>query len=62
MKDPVEVQPPGSNSFLVVLCVYISRDRASFAPLGDLPLDLPNSSEIGLKLSPTNHSRYTVLV
>ena len=62
MKDPVEVQPPGGDLFLVVLCVEVSGNRISFALLGDPHLDLRNSPEIGLKLSPTGCSKCTVLV
>jgi len=62
MKDPVEVQPPGRNLFLVVLCVEVSGNRISFALLGDPRLDLRNSPEIGLRLLPMGCSKCTVLV
>ena len=39
MKNPVEVQPPGGDLFLVVPRVEEPRGRISFAPLGDVPLD-----------------------
>ena len=62
MKDPVEVQLPGGNFFLVVLCVEVSRNHAPFTLVGDLPLDLRNSPEIGLRLSPMGCSKCTALV
>ena len=40
MKDPIEVQPPGGNRFLIVFRVEKSRDRVPFTPLDDVPLDL----------------------
>ena len=40
MKDPIEVQPPSSNRFFIVLCMIASRDRIPFTPFDDVPLDL----------------------
>ena len=46
MKDPIEVQPPGRDRLLIVLGVEESRDRISFTPLDDVPLDLGHSPAI----------------
>ena len=40
MEDPIEVQPPSRDRPLIVLRVESSRDRISFTPLDDAPLDL----------------------
>jgi hypothetical protein len=45
-KDPGEVRPPGSDCFLVVLCVDKPRDYIPFSLLDDLPLDLRHSPAI----------------
>ena len=48
MKDLIEVQPPGRNRLLIVLCVERPRDRISFTPpLDDVLLDLGHRSMIG---------------
>ena len=46
MEDPIEVQPPGRDRPLIVLRVESSRDRISFTPLDDAPLDLGHSPVI----------------
>ena len=46
MKDPVEIQPPGRDRLLVVLCVEHPGDPISFTPLHNVPLDLSHSSAI----------------
>ena len=46
MKNPVQVQPPGSDRFTVGLLAEISRDRISFTPLDDIRLDLGHSAAI----------------
>ena len=46
LKNPVQVQPPGSDRFTVGLLVEISRDRISFTPLDDIRLDLGHSAAI----------------
>ena len=43
MKNPVEVQLPGSDCLIVVLLVKMSRDRISFTALDDVLLDLGHS-------------------
>jgi len=45
LKDPDEIQLPGSDSSLVVLCVEVSRNCVSFSLLDDIPLDLRHSPE-----------------
>ena len=50
-KDPVEVQPPGCDRLFIVLRVEKSRDRISFAPLDDIPLDLSHSPAIASLVS-----------
>jgi len=62
MKDPVEVRPPACDFLFVVLGMEVSRSRASFALLYDLPLDLRHGPEIRSKMSPTSCSKCTVLV
>ena len=47
MKDPVEVQLPGGDSFFIILRVEKLRDRVSFTPLDDVSLDLGHSPVIG---------------
>jgi len=46
MKDPVEVQLPGSDRLLIILRVEKSRDRISLAPLDNVSLDLGHSPEV----------------
>ena len=46
MKDPVEVQPPGRDRFLIILGVESSRDHIPFTPLDDVPLDLGHGPAI----------------
>ena len=43
VEDPVEVQPPGRNRPLIVLCVENAGDGISFTPLDDTSLDLGHS-------------------
>ena len=45
VENPVEAQLPGSDRFLIVLCVIKSRDRIPFTPLYDVPLDLVHSPD-----------------
>jgi len=45
VKDPDEIQPPGGNPLLVVLCVEVLRNHVSFALLDDPRPDLRHSSE-----------------
>jgi len=45
-EDPVEVQPPGSDSLTVILLVKTSRDRILFTPFDDVLLDLDHSTAI----------------
>jgi hypothetical protein len=47
MKDPIELQLPTGDFFLVVLRMEKSRDRVPSAPFDDLPLDLPYGSVVG---------------
>ena len=49
MKNPAEVQLPGSDFPSVALCVKVSRNRALFALPGDIPLYLFHSPEITSK-------------
>jgi hypothetical protein len=51
MKDPVEVRPPGGDRLFVALRMEKSRDRISFTPLDDLPLDLCHSPAIETTVS-----------
>jgi len=51
VKDPDEVQPPGGDRFLVVLCVENLRDCIPFAVLDDLPLDIRDSPGIMPKVN-----------
>ena len=46
MEDPVEVQLPSGNRFLVVLRMQKSRDCVPSAPFDDLPLDPRHGSAI----------------
>ena len=39
--DPIEIQPPGRDCLIVVLCTEGSGERAPFTSLDDIPLD-PN--------------------
>jgi hypothetical protein len=45
MKNPVEVQLPGSNRLFILLLVITSRDQIPFTPLDDVPLDLVRSPD-----------------
>ena len=56
MKDPVEIQPPGGDFLLVVLCVEMSRNYISFALFDDILLDLRYSSEIRSKIPSMSYS------
>jgi len=47
LKDPVQVQPPGRNRFLIALRVEHPREPISFTLLCDVPLDLGHSPTIG---------------
>ena len=62
MKDSVEVRPPGGNIFFVVLCVEVSGNSISFAPLDGLPLNLGHSPEVRSKRSSERYSKCTLLV
>ena len=44
LNNLVEVQFPGGDLFLVVLCMETSRNHISFSLLDDVPFDLPHSS------------------
>jgi len=57
LKNPVKVQLPGGNFFLVILCMQVSRKRVSFVLFDDLLLDLPNSPEITSRTSSTSCSK-----
>ena len=46
MKDPDEVQPPGSDRLLIILRVEKSRNCISFALFDDLPLDPRHGPEV----------------
>ena len=61
LKDPVEVRLPACDFLFVVLGVEVSRSRASFALLYDLPLDLRHGPKIRSKMSPTSCSKCAVL-
>ena len=60
MKDPVEVRPPGGNSFLVVLWEEASTNQSVFSPLDDLPLDSRHSSEVRPKAPYMSYSKESV--
>lgn len=45
MKNPVEVQPPGSDRVFIVLCVIASGNRTPFTPLDDMSPDLVHSPD-----------------
>ena len=47
MKNPIEIQLPGSNCLFIVLGMEESRDGIPSALLDDLPLNLAHSSAIG---------------
>ena len=46
MKNPIEVQLPGRDRFLVILCMDKSRKRIPSALLDDIFLDLCNGPAI----------------
>ena len=46
-KDPIKVQPPGSNRFFIVFCMIASRDQIPFTPFDDVPLNLGHSPDWG---------------
>jgi hypothetical protein len=60
VKDPIEVLPPSSNHILVVLRAKESRDRISFSPLDDLPLDLGHGSAIETSGEGTIHQMHSL--
>ena len=62
MKDPNEVQLPGGDFFLVVLCVEVLRNHISFSLLDDLPLDFNHSPKVRSKASSMRYSKRTLLV
>ena len=62
MKDSVKVRPPGGNLFFVVLCVEVSGNYISFAPLDGLPLNLRHSPEVRSKKSSEALKVYVVCV
>ena len=45
-KDPVEIQIPSGNRFLVIFCMDKSREYIPFTLLGDPILDLLHSSAV----------------
>jgi hypothetical protein len=47
MKNPIELQLPTGDCFLVVPRMEKSTDRVPFALFDDLPLDLPYGSVAG---------------
>jgi len=49
LKDLVELQPPDSDLFLVVLCMEVSRNYVSVSLLGDIPFDLCHSPGVRRK-------------
>jgi len=51
VKDPVEVQLPGSNPFFIVLCTEESRGCISPTVLDDLSLNLGHGSGIEKSVS-----------
>jgi hypothetical protein len=55
MKNLVELQPPGSDRLVVTLLVEMSRDRVSFTPFDNVPLDLDHSSVIESFVSSSLH-------
>ena len=59
MKNPVKVQPPGSDCLFIVFCVEMPGDWVLFAPLGDVPLDPVHISAIE---SSADHTVYASLV
>ena len=58
-KNPVQVRPPSSDRLIVVLLVETSRDRISFTPLDDVPLDLGYSPAIECFVSKLSHADVT---
>jgi len=51
MKNPLQIQLPGSNLFIVAHSAEISKDRISFTPFDDVPLDLIHSPTIKSSVS-----------
>lgn len=51
MKNPIEVRPPGGDSFFIVLRVEEPSDRISFTLLDDVPLDPGHSPAIERSVS-----------
>lgn len=51
MEDPVDVQFPGSNPFLVIFRVKKSKEWVSFTPFDNSPLDFQHSSAMKNVLS-----------
>jgi len=45
MKDPVEIQPPGTDRVFIILRVIASGNRVPFTPLDDVSLDLVHSPD-----------------
>ena len=46
MKNPVQVQLPGTDCLAVALLAKMSRDRISFTALDNMPLDLGHSPTV----------------
>ena len=57
IEDPDEIQPPGYNSFLVVLRIEMSRNHVPLSLLDDLPLHLLHGPGVGSKPSVITHSK-----
>ena len=51
MKEPVEIQPPGRDSFFVALRVEKARNGISFPQLDGVPLDLRHSPTVKSTIS-----------
>ena len=51
VKDPVELQLPARDRLFVGLRVEMSRDRTSFLPIDDVPVDLGHSPAIESSMS-----------
>jgi hypothetical protein len=50
LRNPIEVLSPSSNRIFVALRVEDSKDRVSFTPFDDLPLDLGQSPVVGTRV------------
>ena len=61
-ENPVEVQPPSADRFLIVFCVQQSRDWIPPALFNDLLLDLRHGSMTKTVVSKSYNARITVNV